>query len=150
LTLEANTTPLRRLSELLGLAVPTLPSLQNTLNPSFVTSGAASGGGTGSAEELGPQSLWADEEEKKFYEELRELRGEVPASILGVPEEEKAVEEKSSEEKSDEVIEENPLGDATEDHEEETKDEEAVDEDALEAEKAAECVPTRPHFADFN
>lgn len=28
--------------------------------------------------------MWADEEDKKFYEELRELRGEVPGSILGV------------------------------------------------------------------
>lgn len=36
---------------------------------------------------MGPQSLWADEEEKKFYEDLRELRGEVPAVILGVKDE---------------------------------------------------------------
>lgn len=32
----------------------------------------------------GPGSIWQDEEEKKFYEELRELRGEVPGSVLGV------------------------------------------------------------------
>lgn len=123
---------LDRLAELLGLGVPTLPSLQNTLNPSFVTSGAASGGGAGSAEELGPQSLWADEEEKKFYEDLRELRGEVPASILGVPEG-----EKPSEEKQEEVIEEKEAEETATEHDE-IKDEEAVDEDELEAKKAEE------------
>lgn len=32
----------------------------------------------------GPGSLWADEEDKKFYEELRELKGEVPGSVLGI------------------------------------------------------------------
>ena len=26
-----------------------------------------------------------DEEDRDFYEELRELRGEVPSSILGIP-----------------------------------------------------------------
>ncbi|GAA6012801.1 hypothetical protein JCM11491_002566 [Sporobolomyces phaffii] len=122
-----------QLSELLGLAAPTLPSLQNTLNPSFVTSGAASGG-AGSAEELGPQSLWADEEEKKFYEEVRDLRGEVPASILGVPEEEKAVEDKPQE-----VVEETPAEEPTETRIDEAKEEEAIDEDELEAKKAEEA-----------
>jgi regulator of nonsense transcripts 2 len=120
------------LAELLGLPVPTLPSLQNTLNPSFVTSGAASGGAT-SAEDLGPQSLWADEEEKKFYEELRELRGEVPASILGVPEE-----EKPAEDKQEEVVEDKPVEEGVAAEAEEHKDEEPVDEDELEAKKAEE------------
>ncbi|GAA5822482.1 hypothetical protein JCM5353_000523 [Sporobolomyces roseus] len=121
-----------QLAELLGLAVPTLPSLQSTLNPSFVTSGAASGGGA-AAEDMGPQSLWADEEEKKFYEDLRELRGEVPASILGVPEEQKPVEEKPEEITSETPVE--------VDAEEVKTDEEVVDEDELEAKKAEE-LPT--------
>ncbi|GAA5985262.1 hypothetical protein JCM10908_002591 [Rhodotorula pacifica] len=74
-----------QLSELLSLPLPTLPSLQSSLTASFVTgSGTTSGGAN---EEMGPQSLWADEEEKRFYEDLRELRGEVPAVVLGVKEE---------------------------------------------------------------
>ena len=94
-----------------------------------MTSGAASGGGT-AAEDMGPQSLWADEEEKKFYEDLRELRGEVPASILGVPEEQKPTEEKPEETASEPPVE--------VEAEEVKTDEEAVDEDELEAKKAEE------------
>lgn len=120
-----------RLAELLGLPVPTLPSLQNTLNPSFVTSGAASGGAT--SEELGPQSLWADEEEKKFYEELRELRGEVPASILGVPEDDQVAEEKA-----EETVEEKPIGEETAVPEEDLKDEEMGEAAELDAKKDEE------------
>ncbi|POY76480.1 hypothetical protein BMF94_0681 [Rhodotorula taiwanensis] len=74
-----------QLSELLSLPLPTLPSLQSSLTASFVTSGSSAA--NASSEEMGPQSLWADEEEKRFYEDLRELRGEVPASVLGVKEE---------------------------------------------------------------
>ena len=37
--------------------------------------------------------MWVDEEDKKFYEELRELRGEVPGSVLGVVTKEVEVEE---------------------------------------------------------
>ncbi|BGP57439.1 hypothetical protein JCM8202_001997 [Rhodotorula sphaerocarpa] len=84
-----------QLSELLSLPLPTLPSLQSSLAASFVTSGS-SAANAGAAEEMGPQSLWADEEEKRFYEDLRELRGEVPAVILGVKDEPKV--EKPAEE----------------------------------------------------
>ncbi|GAA5821683.1 hypothetical protein JCM11251_000968 [Rhodosporidiobolus azoricus] len=73
-----------QLSELLGLTLPTLPSLTSTLHTSFVTAGSSSA--NTSAEEMGPGSLWADEEERRFYEDLRDLRGEVPAALLGVPE----------------------------------------------------------------
>lgn len=76
-----------RLSELLNLPLPTLPSLQSSLTSSFVTGSGSSTTNAQSGEEMGPQSLWADEEEKKFYEDLRELRGEVPAVVLGVKDE---------------------------------------------------------------
>ena len=76
-----------RLSELLNLPLPTLPSLQSSLTSSFVTGAGSSTNAQHSGEEMGPQSLWADEEEKKFYEDLREWRGEVPAVILGVKDE---------------------------------------------------------------
>lgn len=49
--------------------------------------------------------MWVDEEDKRFYEELRELRGEVPGSVLGVvsKEVEAEVEEKGGEGTEDEV-----------------------------------------------
>ncbi|BGP26942.1 regulatorof nonsense transcripts 2 [Rhodotorula toruloides] len=84
-----------QLAEVLSLPLPTLPSLQSTLNASIVTAGSS---GAASGEELGPQSLWADEEEKKFYEDLVELRGKVPNTLLGVAEEEKVQEEEMKEE----------------------------------------------------
>lgn len=31
----------------------------------------------------GPGSLWIDEEDKSFYEDLRDLRGEIPLQFLG-------------------------------------------------------------------
>ncbi|GAA5841601.1 hypothetical protein JCM3766R1_006786 [Sporobolomyces carnicolor] len=132
-----------QLAELLALPAPTLPSLQNTLNPSFVTSGAASGG-AGSAEELGPGSLWADEEEKKFYEELRELRGEVPASILGVPEEEPPV----VEQKPDEVAEENGTSVATPDEVQDIKESTVAEEVESEGTKATESAPDTAETVD--
>ncbi|PRQ75790.1 Armadillo-type fold [Rhodotorula toruloides] len=84
-----------QLAEVLSLPLPTLPSLQSTLNASIVTAGSS---GAASGEELGPQSLWADEEEKKFYEDLVELRGKVPNALLGVAEEEKVQEVEVKEE----------------------------------------------------
>ena len=125
----------RRLSELLGLPLPVLPSLQSSLNPSFVTAGSSGAAGTGN-EDLGPQSLWADEEEKKFYEDLRELRGEVPAAILGVAEEEK------TEEKGKETE-----GEADLDSEE-TKEEARIDDDL--AEESIEYVAFPAFSPEFS
>lgn len=65
---------------------------------------AGSSGAT-SGEELGPQSLWADEEEKKFYEDLVELRGKVPNALLGVAEEEKVEEAEVKEDVQEETVE---------------------------------------------
>lgn len=81
------------LSELLGLVPPVLPSLTSTTSSSIVTSGTSSFPNASGEEIGGPGSLWQDEEDKKFYEELRELKGEVPGSVLGVlVEKEKEVE----------------------------------------------------------
>lgn len=70
------------MSEILGLPAPVLPSLASTLTTSIVT-GAGSSAAAG--EEIGgPGSLWQDEEDKRFYEDLKELRGEVPGGVLGL------------------------------------------------------------------
>ncbi|SGZ02313.1 BQ5605_C033g11201 [Microbotryum silenes-dioicae] len=72
-----------QLSELLGVAAPVLPSLTSTLAASSIV-----GTGTSSfqqEEEIGgPGSIWIDEEDKKFYEDLRELKGAVPGKFLGL------------------------------------------------------------------
>lgn len=89
-----------RLSELLGLPVPILPSLASTLTSSIV-SGGTSGFAASNEEIGGPGSLWIDEEDKKFYEDLRELRGEVPVSFLGVMVNEKGKGEGGEKEKEE-------------------------------------------------
>lgn len=64
------------------MPVPVLPSLSSTLTSSIV---GTAGSSFSTGEEIGgPGSLWVDEEDKRFYEELRELRGEVPGSVLGL------------------------------------------------------------------
>ncbi|GAA5860718.1 hypothetical protein JCM1840_001941 [Sporobolomyces johnsonii] len=136
-TWERGWASVTQLSELLSLPVPTLPSLQSTLNPAFVTAGASSA--TLAEAELGPQSLWADEEEKKFYEGVRELRGEVPGSVLGVPEEEKGEGEKEKEGEADAVEQEARIDDVETDETEVEKPEEEEDtaENPIEALSAA-------------
>ncbi|GAA5932084.1 hypothetical protein JCM1841_006860 [Sporobolomyces salmonicolor] len=134
-----------QLSELLSLPVPTLPSLQSTLNPAFVTAGSSSA--TLAEAELGPQSLWADEEEKKFYESVRELRGEVPGSVLGVPEEEKGEGEKEKEGEGEAVEQEARIDDVETDEAavEKLEEEEDTAENPIEALSAsAGPDPTLP------
>ena len=72
------------LAELLGQTLPDLPSLP--AQASILGTGVlGTQSGAGAGEELGRGSRWADEEEKRFYEDLLDLRTEVPASILGAP-----------------------------------------------------------------
>ncbi|SCV73578.1 BQ2448_7504 [Microbotryum intermedium] len=87
-----------QLSEILGVAAPILPSLASTLTASSIV-----GTGTSSfqqGEEIGgPGSIWIDEEDKNFYEDLRELKGAVPGKFLGLgsKEEDAAVAEEEQE-----------------------------------------------------
>ena len=69
------------LSEALALPLPTLPPLPSTT--------VVTGTGTSVASRVngednagGPGSLWADDEERRFYTDLLDLRGEVPGSLL--------------------------------------------------------------------
>ena len=71
------------LSELLGLPLPELPTLPTT---TIVTGSAnlhqfnlGQDGDVG-----GAKSLWGDEEEKRFYEDIVDLKDEVPCLLLGV------------------------------------------------------------------
>lgn len=74
-----------QLSEVLGVQVPELPGLGREVAGGVVVGGTSGREGSGAGEqEWGTGGVWADEEEKRFYEDLRELKGEVPASFLGV------------------------------------------------------------------
>jgi regulator of nonsense transcripts 2 len=75
-----------RLSELLYLPMPTLPSSSSTGNSIQI------GTNTGvllsdDAEEAALAALggkWEDEEERRFFEDIQDLREAVPKSILGI------------------------------------------------------------------
>lgn len=116
-----------RLSELLGVPIPTLPSLGSTAIGSVVSAGTSSF--VASEEVGGPGSLWIDEEDKNFYEDLRDLRGEVPASFLGVTTKEDAAQPSAEEKTAEDDRQDDAVRDAT-----------GVDEDAKEEPQESVCV----------
>ncbi|KAL5485215.1 NMD2 [Sanghuangporus weigelae] len=71
------------LSELLNLPVPTLPSATQKKDAILL----ASGGQQVAQEEIfSTGGKWEDEEERRFYEEIQDLRDFVPKSVLGLDE----------------------------------------------------------------
>jgi regulator of nonsense transcripts 2 len=69
------------LAETLSLSPPTLPGPDAASSSNAITgTGLSSNFGAG-ASELG---IWSDEEEKKFYEDLFDLKDEVPTMLLGI------------------------------------------------------------------
>jgi regulator of nonsense transcripts 2 len=73
---------LPRLSELLYIPLPHLPSASEQTNSILLLDGGSSRG-TG-AEEVTNAGKWEDEEERRYYEEFTDLKDFVPRSILGV------------------------------------------------------------------
>lgn len=62
------------------MPLPTLPPLPKT---AVVTGVGSSLGNSERDENIGGSgSIWQDEEDKKFYTDLMDLRGEVPGSLL--------------------------------------------------------------------
>jgi regulator of nonsense transcripts 2 len=75
--------PSRRLSELLYLPLPTLPAASQKSDSIVI--------GTGSNQTNGEMDdtytiggKWEDEEERKFFEDVQDLKDFVPSSVLGV------------------------------------------------------------------
>ena len=94
------TNSLSRLSELLSLPMPSLPTASQK-SDSILIGGAGSSvlGGDGS-EEITSAGKWEDEEERRFYEDVQDLKDFVPKSVLGI--EGKEGEEQANEEQEDE------------------------------------------------
>ncbi|EGG03325.1 uncharacterized protein MELLADRAFT_90304 [Melampsora larici-populina 98AG31] len=80
-------TGIQSLSETLSLTPPTLPEASASSPTNAITGTGPSA--FGGVSDLG---IWADEEEKKFYEELIDLRDEVPVMLLGLDAPEKKAE----------------------------------------------------------
>ncbi|KAF5316873.1 hypothetical protein D9611_003979 [Ephemerocybe angulata] len=128
------------LSELLYLPLPKLPT--STQKSESIQIGSNQGSLLSENDEvLDPASKWADEEERKFFEDVPDLRDFVPASVLGVgestqldnsakPEDEKEKAEREKEEvrKLEEELK-NLSVDGTEGSAAEPSDDEDADED---------------------
>ncbi|KAG0150896.1 hypothetical protein CROQUDRAFT_37544 [Cronartium quercuum f. sp. fusiforme G11] len=73
---------IQSLAETLSFTPPTLPTASATSPTNAITgTGPSLAFGASGNSDLG---VWADEEEKKFYEELIDLRDEVPVMLLGL------------------------------------------------------------------
>lgn len=74
----------RSLAEVLDLTPPTLPSgpVSSSTSAGVVSTGPSQV--ASSDNQYGPGSKWSDEEERRFYEDLVDLRTEVPGVFLGV------------------------------------------------------------------
>lgn len=73
------------LSELLYLPLPKLPT--STQKSDSIQIGSNQGSLLAESDEsLPPGSKWVDEEERKFYEDIPDLKDFVPASVLGLNE----------------------------------------------------------------
>ncbi|KAG7098666.1 hypothetical protein E1B28_000581 [Marasmius oreades] len=84
----------QHLSELLCLPLPQLPTLSRKADSIQIglNSGSILGGEDGD-QFLSADRKWEDEEERKFFEEVQDLKDFVPKSVLGIDEEEKPKEE---------------------------------------------------------
>ncbi|KAG9093185.1 hypothetical protein FRC06_011642 [Ceratobasidium sp. 370] len=71
------------LSDLLYLPMPSLPSASQK-NDSILLLDGSSTLRTGGTEDLPANSKWEDEEERRFYEDIADLKEFVPKTILGV------------------------------------------------------------------
>jgi regulator of nonsense transcripts 2 len=70
------------LSELLNLPLPTLPAAVQKSESIFLSTSSDMNGV--SDDIITPGGKWEDEEERRFYEEIQDLRDFVPSSVLGV------------------------------------------------------------------
>ncbi|KAF8322150.1 transcription factor [Clavulina sp. PMI_390] len=70
------------LSDLLSLPMPHLPTIAEQTSSIGVTDG--SGSKPGDIDEITAVGKWEDEEERRFYEEIPDLKEFVPKSVLGL------------------------------------------------------------------
>ncbi|KAG1716634.1 hypothetical protein ID866_512 [Astraeus odoratus] len=78
------------LSELLYLAMPALPTASQKSDSIQIGAGTGGGSGDDSEDNLGTSGgKWEDEEERRFFEEIQDLKDFVPRNFLGIEADEK-------------------------------------------------------------
>lgn len=71
-----------RLSELLYLALPTLPTTSQKSDSILISNSTYVNGD--SDDTTNTSSKWEDEEERRFYEDIQDLKDFVPSSVIGI------------------------------------------------------------------
>jgi regulator of nonsense transcripts 2 len=79
-------TPSTSLSELLYLPLPILPSSSSQSASILLLDGSSSRANADNQDDGMTIGKWEDEEERRFYEDIADLRDFVPKSVLGVDE----------------------------------------------------------------
>lgn len=85
---------INRLSELLYLPLPSLPTTSQKSDSILIGANNANHLGDDSDEALLTSGgKWEDEEERRFFEDIPDLKDFVPKSVLGIEDEEREVDE---------------------------------------------------------
>jgi regulator of nonsense transcripts 2 len=93
---------LGRLSELLYLSMPSLPTDSQKFDTILIGAGNGGQGGDESDDaSLVSGGKWEDEEERRFFEDLQDLKDFVPASVLGIECDEKDKESEKEKENAE-------------------------------------------------
>ncbi|TFK44796.1 transcription factor [Crucibulum laeve] len=92
------------LSELLYLPLPSLPTTSQKSDSILIGSNTNQLLGDDADELLTSGGKWEDEEERRFYEDVQDLKDFVPSSVLGIDDSEES-EDRDTEEKAKERIE---------------------------------------------
>ncbi|KZO98973.1 ARM repeat-containing protein [Calocera viscosa TUFC12733] len=130
------------LSEVLSLPIPDLPK-ETGHSESIILGDQGISHIGGDDEEWSSTNKWEDEEERRFYEELIDLKDWVPRSILGIDEEKKEEQTETEKAEQSEAEEEKRLEEEMQkldDKEETTTTTEGDDDDASES---GSITPTR-------
>lgn len=74
------------LSELLSIPLPSLPTSSSKTDSIQINVGGSAGEGADEGIAVTSGGKWEDEEERKFYEDIQDLKDFVPRSVLGLEE----------------------------------------------------------------
>lgn len=89
-----------RLSELLYLPLPELKTAsQKTDSIQIGTNGGGILGGENDTDDAARGGKWEDEEERRFFEDIPDLKDYIPKGILGIEEDEDSTTEETKEER---------------------------------------------------
>jgi regulator of nonsense transcripts 2 len=92
-----------RLSELLYLPLPSLPTTSQKTDSILIGANNPNHNGDDTDEALTSGGKWEDEEERRFFEDIQDLKDFVPKSVLGLEGEAEAEGDKDKDEEKEKI-----------------------------------------------